>query len=181
MNYLFFDTECANCYNGKGKIYSFGYVLTDDDFNVIRQPTDILINPECRFDFYVKRHILAYDETQIEQSPNFKECYLTIKNLMCDSNTICFGYGIENDKNFLKHACKRYNLEPINAVVYDVQKLITIILSRPARKLDVEYTELIGEEEGAHRSDIDAMRTMKLARFLADKSLKKIHLHFTNN
>ena len=28
--YLFFDVECANCFNGKGKLCSFGYVLTDE-------------------------------------------------------------------------------------------------------------------------------------------------------
>ena len=178
MNYLFFDIECANCYNGKGKIYSFGYTLTDHNFNVIIPNTDMLMNPNCKFDFYVKKHILAYDVNFVKSHPDFKQRYPFIKQLMCDENTVCCGYGIENDKGFLKHDCKRYDLPLINAKIYDVQKLLTLALSRPARKLEIEYTELIGEEDGAHRSDIDAMRTMKIAKYIFETSGKKIHEFF---
>ena len=174
MNYLFFDIECANCYNGKGKIYSFGYLLTDQNFNILTPPTDLLINPNCKFDFYVKKHILAYDVSFVKQNPDFKERYPLIKQLMCDENTVCFGYGIQNDLGFLKHDCKRYDLPFIEAKVFDVQKLITLALSRPARKLEVEYCELVGEEEGAHRSDIDAMRTMKIAKSIYQSTNKNI-------
>ena len=34
MNFVFYDVECANCYNGKGKLCSFGYVITDFDYVV---------------------------------------------------------------------------------------------------------------------------------------------------
>ena len=34
MKYVFFDIECANCYQGKGKICSFGYVITNENFDV---------------------------------------------------------------------------------------------------------------------------------------------------
>ena len=178
MNYLFFDIECANCYNGKGKIYSFGYLLTDSDFNVLIPPTDLLINPNCKFDFYVKKHILAYDVNFVKTHPDFKQRYDIIKQLMCDKNTVCFGYGIQNDLGFLKYECKRYQLPQIKAKVLDIQNAIPLVLDRPARKLDIEYTELVGEETGAHRSDVDAMRTMKIAKLLAQKSNKKIHLLF---
>ena len=30
MKYVFFDIECANCFQGNGKICSFGYVITDE-------------------------------------------------------------------------------------------------------------------------------------------------------
>lgn len=33
--YLFFDIECSNGYPVSSKICSFGYVLTDNEFNVI--------------------------------------------------------------------------------------------------------------------------------------------------
>ena len=33
--FLFFDCECANCFDGIGKICSLGYVLADDELNVI--------------------------------------------------------------------------------------------------------------------------------------------------
>jgi hypothetical protein len=43
MDYIFFDIECANCFGGRGKICSFGYVITDENFN-IRQKNDLIIN-----------------------------------------------------------------------------------------------------------------------------------------
>ena len=35
--YLFFDCECANCFDGIGKICSLGYVLADDELNIIEE------------------------------------------------------------------------------------------------------------------------------------------------
>ena len=44
MNYLFLDMECSN----GNDICSFGYVLADENFNVLQQ-NDVLINPESKF------------------------------------------------------------------------------------------------------------------------------------
>ena len=129
MNYLFFDIECANCYNGKGKIYSFGYLICDHNFKIKTPPCDILINPDCKFDPYVKKNILAYPKELVKASPKFNEVYEQIKQLMTAKNTVCFGYGIDNDLHFLADDCKRYSLEKIQARVYDVQKLIAIALA----------------------------------------------------
>ena len=179
MNYLFFDIECANCYNGKGKIYSFGYLICDHNFKIKTPPCDILINPDCKFDPYVKKNILAYPKEVIKASPKFNEAYEEIKQLMTAKNTICFGYGIDNDLHFLADDCKRYSLEKIQARVYDVQKLIALALDRPARKLVIEYTELVGDEEkGTHKSDVDALRTMLVAKSIFVKDNKPIHKYF---
>lgn len=52
MKYLFFDIECSNCFNGVGKMCEFGYVLTDENFKIIKMD-DIPMSPgkgrECRF------------------------------------------------------------------------------------------------------------------------------------
>ena len=44
MKYLFFDIECSNCHGGIGKMCEFGYVLTDENFNIISQD-DIPMSP----------------------------------------------------------------------------------------------------------------------------------------
>ena len=49
MKYLFFDTECANCFDGEGKICEFGFVLTDENYQIIEKD-NIIINPESPFD-----------------------------------------------------------------------------------------------------------------------------------
>ena len=45
MKYVFFDIECACVYKNTAKICAFGYVLTDENFQVLAQE-DILINPK---------------------------------------------------------------------------------------------------------------------------------------
>ena len=45
MKLLFFDMEFAD---GKvpGSIYSLGYLMTDENFEIIRPQTDLIINPD---------------------------------------------------------------------------------------------------------------------------------------
>lgn len=180
MKYLFFDIECSNCYTGKGKIYSFGYVLTDEKFNLIGEPEDILMNPASNFDPYVRKNILAYDKKIFKTFPKFDGLYERIKGLMTDDDTICFGYGILNDLHFLADDCKRYGLEKIEAKIFDVQKLIEIADDRKAKKLDIEYTERTGNDpRGTHRSDEDAMRTCEIAKCVCLAHGKKLHEFFS--
>lgn len=182
MEYLFFDIECANCYSGRGKIYSFGYVITDENFNEIFPPRDVLMNPASNFDPYVKKNILAYDRKLFKTLPKFDEVYPEIRDLLCANNRICFGYGILNDLHFLKDDCARYALPELEFPVYDVQKLIEIVENKKARRLDVEYSERTGDEErGTHRSDEDAVRTAKIAELLCKSSGKKLHEIFAEN
>lgn len=56
MNYLFYDIECANSFGGTGKICSFGYVLTNENFEVITED-DVLINPNDKWDWYVLKNM----------------------------------------------------------------------------------------------------------------------------
>ena len=63
MKYLFFDIECANCFNNIGKICEFGYVMTDEKFKVLDKNL-ILINPNTKFDWYVAKNLLAHSKKQ---------------------------------------------------------------------------------------------------------------------
>ena len=68
MKYLFFDIECANRdETGRNQIYSFGYLLTDENLNVIETEKDIVINPDVeQWDWYVVKHMLAYPKRYVE-------------------------------------------------------------------------------------------------------------------
>ena len=48
MKYVFFDIECACVFKSVAKICAFGYVLTDEQFNVLERE-DILLNPKGKF------------------------------------------------------------------------------------------------------------------------------------
>ena len=52
-----------------------------------------------------------------------------------------------------------------------MQKLILLAENKPARKLDIEFHERFAESEGvAHRSDVDAIRTMMIAKQICERS-----------
>lgn len=74
MKYLFLDVECANCENGRGKIYSIGYIIADDDLNIVENEKDLIINPDIEaWDLYVVKNILAYPKKDVEEQPKFNE------------------------------------------------------------------------------------------------------------
>lgn len=179
MKYLFFDIECANCYEGRAKIYSFGYVITDENFNILSAPEDVLINPDSNFDPYVRKNILAYDKKIFKTLPKFNEVYPRIYELMTAEDVICFGYGTQNDMHFLSDDCMRYRLKRIPAKVFDIQKLIEVTENKKAKKLDAEYVERTGNDgRGTHRSDEDAVRTAEIAKSVCAAQNKKLHEFF---
>ena len=137
MKYLFFDIECSNCFNGVGKMCEFGYVLTDENFNIMKHG-DIPMSPgkgrECRFYLKGRKHEkdleLAYEYDYYFSQPEFPSFYNQIKRMMEDPNTACFAYSMDNDISHLHHACTRYKLQPFNYECYDVQKLVAAYLEK---------------------------------------------------
>ena len=168
MDYLFFDIECANCFNGKGKICSFGYVITDDKFN-IKEQKDILINPKSKFhlgkpgtDLGIT---LAYPEAEFKKHPDFNWAYGVIKDLLTNGNYITVGHSVGNDLLFILSECERYKKEPFYIKAYDTQ-----VIYRQLREqnndvgLEKLCEEFNIEKEALHRSDYDAYITMRVLK-----------------
>ena len=168
MQYLFFDIECANCFNGHGKICSFGYVICDENFKVLEQ-RDILINPKSKFhlgkpgtDIGIK---LAYEESEFLKHGDFSETYDEIKSLLTNGNYIAFGHAVGNDLQFILSDCERYKKEKFYVKAYDTQ-----IIFRQLRKektdagLERLCEEYGIEKEALHRSDYDALITMQVLK-----------------
>ena len=71
MKYLFLDLEMANSKNG-GKICEFGYVLTNEKFEILKEE-NLIINPNIErksWDYYALNEILkktaAYYERPLQ-------------------------------------------------------------------------------------------------------------------
>ncbi len=168
MNYLFFDIECANCFEGKGKICSFGYVKIDENFNVLEQK-DILINPKSKFHLGKpgtdEGITLAYPKEEFLKAPKFDEMYETIRNLLQDENQVVFGHSVGNDLKFIISDCERYKKEKFYIKTYDTQ-----VIYRQMRDLknDTGLEKLCDEykieKEALHRSDYDAYITMQVLK-----------------
>ncbi len=164
--YLFFDIECANCYNNCAKLFSLGYVVTDEAFNIIREKEDVLINPRDRFDWYVAKKMMAYPREIFADKPAFPEFYEFFREMFEDPDTTVIGYAVTNDVHFLQDDCKRYGLTPYTYRFYDVQQ---IYARQPenntAKNLEDSLLSWCGiEAENLHRSDEDAYNTMLILK-----------------
>ena len=170
MKYLFFDIECANCYNNCAKLFSLGYVITDEKFNILHDKEDVLINPRDRFDWYVAKKMMAYPRSIFESKPPFPDFYEFFKGLFEDPDTVVVGYAVTNDVHFLQDDCRRYGLEPFTYRFFDVQQ---IYARQPenntAKNLEDSLLSWCGvEPENLHRSDEDAYNTMRILKAIAE-------------
>lgn len=160
MNYCFFDIECANCYGGKGKICSFGYVLTDENLNVVEKK-DIIINPRSSFNLGPDLK-LAYTKSEFRQAAPFPDYYDEIGALLEYPEYVVLGYSIENDANFLRADCKRYSLPCFDFPFYDVQCIVMQLFdlhNMPSLQKALEFFGM-HEDQEIHKSDDDAYMTM---------------------
>ena len=169
MKYLFFDIECANCYQNCAKIFSLGYVVTDADFNILHEKEDILINPRDRFDWYVAKKMMAYPPEIFKDLPPFPDFYDRFKAMFEDEDTVAIGYAVTNDVHFLHDDCKRYGLPPLTYRFYDVQQLYARQPeNNTAKNLEDSLLSWCGlESENLHRSDEDAYNTMLIMKAIA--------------
>ena len=173
MKYLFFDIECSNCFDGVGKICEFGYVLTDEHFNIISKDV-IPMSPgrggNNRFNLTGRKDhrdlVLAWDYDFYFDQPEFPTFYQRIKKLMSSNDVVCFGFDCDNDISYLYSACKRYKLDVFNYVCYDVQKFANNYLEGERSSLKKTYIKLVGTQHIAelqeHLSRDDALMTMRI-------------------
>lgn len=169
MNCLFFDIECCNGRN----ICEFGYVLTDENFNVLEKD-DFTINPENKFNLTGRpdgRDIhLFYSEKEYYKSEKFPFFYERIKNLIEAPNQLIIGHSISNDAKFIRTACRRYELDPINFRFADSQRMFSEY-SNVTRRISLESAgECLKVEppKYMHKSDEDSLQTMNLVKNMCE-------------
>lgn len=169
MKYLFFDTECANCFDGEGKICEFGFVLTDENYKIIEKD-NIIINPESPFDkkgLGMSKIKLALPYSAYSRHGNFVSVYRKIKSLF-EGEVIAIGHNTPADAQYLLYACERYNLKPFDYKFVDTQKAVRDLYERATHlkliELHNEFCSL--NEKQSHTGIDDAIRTMEVARFV---------------
>lgn len=170
MRYLFFDCECANSYNYTSKMCSFGYVITDESFNVIKKE-DIVINPEAKFqDRVLKEHMNAYPMEQYKNSPTFGEIYDIFNELLSYEDQIIVGWSTENDARYVIDACKRYQKPQIMYSFFDAQQAFKEVKKREFLPgLENTCKEANISISTIHKSDDDAFLTMQVCKLLCDE------------
>lgn len=166
MRYLFFDIECSDGTH----ICTFGYVLTDSNFNVLDKQ-DLLINPEAPFNVgnraFDRKITLAYPPSVFRRQPTFAERYDEIHALLTAEDTLVCGHAVENDVGFLLTACRRYGLDLPGFRYVDSQKLYRKAKGDANDKALEKIMEELQIEGGTlHKSDDDALCSMLTVRAL---------------
>ena len=163
-SFVFFDCECANVFDGIGKICSLGYVICDDDLNII-ESEDVVMNPECDFDWYLfsgkGECKLAYSKDYFRSKPNFESYYKDIKKLFTTGNRYIAGFAVSNDVGFVNNACERYDVPYIQFRAFDLERYLERKYEKK-QKLS-EWAEEFGIDVSkyqSHKSEDDAIMTM---------------------
>ena len=182
MNILFFDLECANCFNGIGKVCEFGAVLVDSNFNLINKYSYFMSpgkGKSNRFDkgFCNEEGQLqwAYDPQYYFQNPEFTYYYSNIKHLLENKNTLVFGYAVNNDCNYLNDSVLRYHLPFLHYNAYDLLPIIQAYSHDVYHGLENTYHSMCKDvnyyQITAHLAVDDALMTMEITKHLC-KELK---------
>jgi DNA polymerase III alpha subunit (gram-positive type) len=172
LNYLFFDVECANSFDGVGKICEFGYVLTDENLNIIKQGIH-LINPDAEFDWYVKYKIISYAIKEYEKAPKYPQIYrMHIQELVELPDTLYVGHGVRDDIKYLNDEANRYNLPRFERQCIDSSQIHRRFYNLPQTKgLKAIVKELeIGDHKKLHNSEYDAKMTLEYVKRMCEES-----------
>ena len=175
MRYLFFDIECAD---GCMAVCEFGYVLTDEKFNVLKH-INRLIDPETKFNLTGRPGqadlILTYPYAEYRKYYPFDDSYEFIRDLMTQKDLMIFGHAVTNDIAFLFKDCQRYHLDLFDYTAYDIQKMLPVFDKENRRFTSLEnaFEELVPFEVRKdlkdHRASDDAMKTMLVLKEMVEK------------
>lgn len=170
MKYVFFDIECACVYKKVAKMCAFGYVVTDENFEVLARE-DVLINPKGKFHLTDRKGkeglVLPYEYEDFKQYPLFREVYPKIKALLEDREAIVLGHATLNDVNYLNLETKRYRLPSFRFRYYDTQFFYMNVTEDFSRQAGLgAMAEELGVEFTPHRAVDDAYATMRVCRAL---------------
>ena len=172
MKYLFFDIECANCFEGIGKICEFGYVLIDEQLNILEKK-HYIINPNAEFDWYVAKNLLAYKKEVYTKADEYEYYFPNIQPLFTDINIHIFGYSVKHDMQYLNDEAKRYTLPFFNCQFYDVHTICNTFIDEPIAKKGVKNmcTALDVEPPAhEHKSVDDAFATMQIVKAICQRT-----------
>ena len=172
MKYLAFDIEAANGYN-PASICSIGVVIADENFNIIERQ-NIWINPKTKYNLNgTRKNVgidLHLDKALLDSSPDFKQVFEQVNNLLCDEQYFVFGHAVDADVRMLNAACKRYNLPCINFNFSDSQLLYRLFKGEKEVKALHKIATEIGVEFEEHNSEEDAYATMLTLKYLTQAS-----------
>jgi DNA polymerase III epsilon subunit-like protein len=173
MKLVFFDIECASVNKTVAKICAFGYVVCDEQFNIIKSE-DILINPRGGFHLTDRKGdkgiVLPYAYDKFKDYPAFTAVYPEIKALLEDKDSLVCGHSTMNDVKYLNLETKRFKLPSFNFEFCDSQLIYMTLINDFTHQLGLEnIAQFLGVEFTPHRAVDDAYATMRIVHEMCKK------------
>lgn len=159
------------------RICEFGYVITNEKFNVLSRG-NIIINPNItlrEWDVYAKQEILTRTVQEYESQPTFLMVYDDIVNIFKDID-IVFGHTLDGDARALNDECIRYNLKSID---YDFYNINNIYLRYANTQDNISLEKMLtifglSNEGKMHDAEADAYNTMQVLKSMVEQSQKSL-------
>ena len=172
MKILFFDLENATS-KGGAKICEFGYVVTDEQFNVTERG-NFIINPNIRYnewDWYVVRKVLTRKKNEYTKQPTFKEYYPQIRDLMLSADYVV-GHSLDGDAKAVNGECARYGLPAIDYDYYDERDVFLRYTDTVNQRSVMNILLDLGVEGDTteHDAEADAYNTMIGMKTMVERS-----------
>ncbi len=163
MKYLFYDLEYATSRGGICKICEFGYVVTNEKYEVLEKG-NLIIDPNINrseWDYRVVKKILTRPISEYESNPNFAYYYSDIVRLIKSADYV-IGHTLNCDAKAINDDCQRYEKASIDYDFYDVKQ---IYKEYSNTKKDTSVVNIMTElniigDENTHDAEADAYNTM---------------------
>lgn len=181
MKYVFYDAESIDKEHKCS--FTFGYLVTDENFNILVPKEDIVFNvdiPKENWDWRAIKNVLkgSYNEKDFMSKKTFPQVYSKIKRLLEGDDILCVGFEVNEDVKYLLGNCNKYELEPINFKYIDLRDVIRFLTGEKSSSLILEYIKYLHKPYfGIHKSCNDAEMTMLILKeilMLYKKTLSKI-------
>lgn len=177
MRYLFYDLEDATSKNDICKICEFGYVLTNEKFEVIKKG-NLIINPNIsrqEWDWYVVRNVITRSVSTYEHCKTFDYFYKIIRDLILGADYV-IGHTLNADASAINDDCKRYNLPSIDYEFYDIREFYKTLTNTTKNESVVHLLELLGIEgdTNTHDAEADAYNTMLETKAILERANKSL-------
>lgn len=170
--YLFFDLEYASSKAGVHSICEFGYVLVDQNFQILDR-NNLIINPNisnAEWDYRALRTLLKRTKVEYEKEKSFQFFYKSIVNLI-QSADLVLGHTLDGDVKALNDDCIKYSLDSIDFDFYDIRYFYRDFKnSNKDTSLTNTLEELqISANPKYHDAEADAENTMKITKVMLEK------------
>ena len=173
MKYLFFDIECASVHKNTAKICAFGFVLTDEQFQILEKE-DVLINPQGGFHLTDRKGeqglVLPYKYEDFKRYPSFPQHAKRIYDLLQAEDTLVVGHASMNDVKYLNLESHRFHLPSFCFRFADTQFIYMNLINDFSRQFGLgAIASELGVEFTPHRAVDDAYATMRVAEAMCKR------------